>query len=170
MKKKQAGLPAGRQGFTLMEVIISLAIIIVALISVISLISFSISGIVENKSKITAFGLAQEGLEIVRNIRDNNWLNHKRTISDWRDGLESGTYRVQYNSVSLLSFNSTPLKIDNNGFYGYSGTPTNFYRKITISDIDNNQFKVVVEVSWNERGRNLAMTAESRIYNWLKEE
>jgi len=140
------------------------------LISIISLISFSISGIVTNGSKTTAFGLAQEGLEIVRSIRDNNWLNYKRTSADWRDGLSAGDYRVQYNSTSLLSYSYTPLRIDVDGFYRYSGIPTKFYRKITISDVDDNQFKVVAEVSWQEKGRNLQMTAESRLYNWLKED
>jgi len=159
-----------KKGFTLMEVIVAIAIITVALISIISLISFSISGIVANGSKTTAFGLAQEGLEIVRSIRDNNWLDYKRTTADWRDGISAGDYRVQYNSASLLAYSYVPLRIDANGFYRYSGALTKFYRKVTISNIDDNQFKVVVEVSWKEKSRNLNMIAESRLYNWLKEE
>lgn len=161
-----------KKAFTLMEVIISLAIITTALISIIALIVSSISGISANESKITAFGLAQEGLEIVRSIRDNNWLDYKRTAENWRDGLEAGIYRVQYNSPALLADSHIPLRIDGNGFYRYSGILTKFYRKIIVSDVDgdDNQFKVVVEVSWQEKGRDLTMTAESRLYNWLKEE
>lgn len=160
-----------KKAFTLMEVIVSIAIIAIALVSIISLINFSISGISANKSKITAYGLAQEGLEIVRNIRDNNWLDHKSKVTDWRTNLAAGIYRAQYDSQLLLADNNVPLKIDANGFYQYtSGTNTIFYRKITISNIDDNQFKVVVEVSWKEKSRNLTTSVESRLYNWMKEE
>jgi prepilin-type N-terminal cleavage/methylation domain-containing protein len=163
--------PINKRGFTLMEVIVSIAIITIALISVVSLISFSISGIAANKSKITAFGLAQEGLEIIRGVRDNNWLNHRSTVANWRTGLSPGTYRVQYNNQGLLLSSNVPLKIDSSGFYQYSsGNDTVFYRTVTISNVDDNQFKVVVTVSWNEKGRSLTMTAENRLYNWLKED
>lgn len=163
-----------KQGFTLMEVIVAVAIIITALISSLALITSSISGIKENKSKIIATGLAQEGLEIVRNIRDNNWLNYKRKADDWRDGLEAGDYLVEYNQESLLSFSSVPLKINTtNGRYQYSsGNDTIYYRKITIQDIvgDIDQFKVVVDVSWQEAGKDNLFSVETRFYNWLKEE
>jgi len=165
-------LPAGRQGFTLMEVIVAVAIIITALISSLALITSSISSIRENKSKIIATGLAQEGLEVVRNIRDNNWLIYKRKANDWRDGLSAGNYRVQFNQESLLSFSSVPLKINTiDGRYQYSnGNNTIYYRKITIQDIDIDQFKVVAEISWREAGRDSLVSAETRFYNWLKEE
>lgn len=168
MKKS---LPRQRRGFTLMEVIVSLAIIITALISVITLISSGVSGIAFSKTKITAFGLAQEGLEIVRNVRDNNWINYKRTVSDWRDGLSAGNWCVQYNSQNLLAYSAVPLKTDSNGFYQYdSGNNTIFYRRIIISNINDNQFKVIARVTWQERGKTQTMEAESRLYNWMKEE
>jgi prepilin-type N-terminal cleavage/methylation domain-containing protein len=160
-----------KKAFTLIEVIVSVAIITTAFIALITLISFSISSFAISKTKITAFGLAQEGLEIVRSIRDNNWLNYKRTAVDWRDGIVTGDHLVQYNVNALLEFNNIPLKIDNTGFYQYdNGTNTSFYRKITISDIDENQFRVVVSIEWSEKGKNYSMSAESRLYNWLKEE
>lgn len=169
--KNKKSLPAGRQGFTLMEVIVAVAIIITALIACISLITSSISSIKGNKLKIIATGLAQEGLEIVRNIRDNNWLNYKRKAEDWRDGLSAGDYLVEFNRESLLPFVSTPLRIKPNERYQYyEGDNTPFYRKITIQDIDTSQFKVIAEVSWQEGQRNNLVRAETRFYNWLEEE
>lgn len=165
-------MPVGRRGFTLMEVIIAVAIIAVGLVAIVALVNLSVSGIRINKSRIIASNLAQEGLEIVRNIRDNNWLSYKRGLSNWKDGLAAGDYRAQYDSEALLVFSSTPLKIDSNGFYQYgdSGTNTLFYRKITIQNIDDNQFKAVCEITWQENGRNNVLSAETRFYNWLKEE
>jgi len=155
-----------------MEVIVSVGIIMVVLVTVIGLITFSISGIRLNKSKTIAFGLAQEGLEIVKNICDNNWLSGKRSVSNWRDGLEEGDHLVQYDSGILMPFSSVPLKLDANGFYQYdsaSGIETIFYRKINIQYIDDDQIKVTVQITWRELGKNQSLSSEVRFYNWLKE-
>ncbi|MFH1129221.1 MAG: prepilin-type N-terminal cleavage/methylation domain-containing protein [Patescibacteria group bacterium] len=158
------------KGFTLMEVIVSVGIITTVLVTVIGLITFSISGIRLNKSKTIAFGLAQEGLELVKNIRDNNWLSGKRTIANWRDGLEEGDHLVQYNLGTLMSFSSVPLKIDTNGFYQHDGgSDTIFYRKINIQYVDDDQIKITVQITWQESGRNQILSSEVRFYNWLKE-
>jgi prepilin-type N-terminal cleavage/methylation domain-containing protein len=173
MKKKL--IQGNKQGFTLMEVIISIAVVLTALVSALALITFSTAGIRLNKSKIIASGLAQEGLELVKNIRDNNWLHNcpacdRRTVGTWRTGLGVGDWRVQYNSGVLLSFSSTPLRIDSSGFYQYdSGSNTSFYRKINIQYISDDQIKVVSEITWSENGRNQIVSAETRYYNWLKE-
>jgi prepilin-type N-terminal cleavage/methylation domain-containing protein len=163
------GTPEG--GFTLMEVIVAVAVITTAIVGAMALVSFSVSSISLNKSKITATNLAQEGLEIVRNIRDSNWLADKKTPDTWQDGLGAGNYRAQYNQLGLLSFSSTPLKINSNGFYQYSsGTNTSFYRKIIISHISDSQIKVVSEVTWQEKSRSQVVAVEDRLYNWLEQE
>ena len=105
------------KGFSLIEVIVSIAVITTALITVMALISFSVSSIGLSKSKIIATNLAQEGVEIIRNIRDSNWLSYKRSPETWRDGLGVGNYRVQYNQLGLLGFSSAPLEINSNGFF-----------------------------------------------------
>jgi uncharacterized protein (TIGR02598 family) len=164
-----------KSGFTLMEVIVSIAIITTALIAAIGLISFSITSIRINKSKIIAAGLVQEGLEIVKNIRDNNWLHNcpacdRRTTATWRIGLDVGDWRVQYNLENLLFFDSVPLKIDSSGFYQYNnGSNTSFYRRVNIQYVSDDQIKVTAEVTWVERGSTQSVIAETRYYNWLKE-
>lgn len=158
------------KGFTLMEVIIAVAIVTTALAVLIALVSFSVSGVGPGKSKLIAVNLSQEGIEIVRNIRDSNWLSYKRSPENWRDGLDADDYRVQYDELALLSFSDIPLKIDSEGFYQYdSGSNTPFYRKISLEHIGNNQIKVVSEVTWQEKGRTQSVQAEERLYNWLEE-
>ena len=164
------------KGFSLIEIIVAIGVIISVFIGSIALISFTISSTRVARSKTMAIGLAQEGLEIVRNIRDNNWLNYKRKVSNWRDGLSFGDWRVQYNNPALISFVNAPLQINTSGFYGYNGiagfsggTDTPFSRKITLEYIGNNQLKVISEVTWQERGINNSVKAETRLYNWLEE-
>lgn len=153
-----------------MEVIIAVAIITTALAVLIALVSFSVAGVGPGKSKLIAVNLSQEGIEIIRNIRDSNWLSYKRSSGNWRDGLDAGDYRVQYDKLVLLSFSDTPLKIDSSGFYQYNnGNNTSFYRKISLGHIGNNQIKVTSEVTWQEKGRAQSVQAEERLYNWLEE-
>jgi hypothetical protein len=160
-----------------MEVIVAVAIIVTTLIAAIALVNFSVSTIVGGESTIIAVSLAQEGLEIIRSIRDNNWLLYKRksdgSPDDWRNGLGLGDpdpkeYRVQYDNLSLLLFSDTFLKIDSDGFYQYDvGNNTPFKRKITIEHIGNNQIKSIIEVTWREKRRSRSIRAEDRLYNWL---
>jgi type II secretory pathway pseudopilin PulG len=167
MKKTKFRKP--KNGFTLMEIIVAMGVIISVLTSALVLITLTINSTKTSRLRIIAISLSQEGLEIVRNIRDNNWLAGRRTVLNWRQGLGPGDYRVQYDSSGLLAFSTTPLRM-NNGFYQYdSGSNTLFYRKITIEHIGNNQIRVISEVSWNERGRNQVISAETRLYNWLEE-
>lgn len=155
-----------KKGFSLLEVIVAIFIITIGIAGTLNLMSFSISSVAVAKSQVVAASLAQEGLEVVRAIRDNNWLQDMA----WNSGLDtcSSGCRVQYNSSGLISPGTNPvLKIDSNGVYQYgSGTDTIFRRKITITNIDSNQIKVVSEVTWNERGRSFSVSAEVRLYNW----
>lgn len=153
-----------KRGFSLAEVIVAIFIITVGIIGVVSLMNSTISGVRVAKSQIIAANLAQEGLEIIRNIRDTNWQEDE----SWVNGLSDGDWRVQFNSTSLWAFSEIPLKIsDNNRRYQYyNGSDTMFYRKVTISTISAYEIKVNSEVTWNERGRSFNVSAENRFYNW----
>lgn len=56
------------------EVIIALAVMVLVIFSSTNLVVSIIRSNNENINTIIAYGLAQEGLEAVRNIRDSNWL------------------------------------------------------------------------------------------------
>lgn len=155
-----------KKGFSLLEVIIAIFVIIIGIVGAMNLLNYSISSAVIGKSQIIASNLAQEGIEIVRNIRDSNWL--KGAV--WTTGLDgcSSGCRAQYNKGSLLLlFDNPALRIDENGFYQYdSGPDALFHRKITISSISVDEIKVVSEVTWYERGRSHIINAEDRLYDW----
>lgn len=154
------------KGFSLLEVLVAIFIISIGITGAVSLVNYSISSVAVGKSQIIASNLAQEGIEIVRSIRDSNWLEN----AAWDSGLDgcSSGCRVQYDSGALLSLSGNPaLKIDSNSFYQYdSGTNTFFHRKITISDISANEIKVVSEITWSERARSFSVSAENRLYDW----
>lgn len=67
------------KGFTLTEVMIGMMILTVAIVSASNLLTGIISSNQNNLTTLQAYYLSQEGLEIVRNIRDTNWLHNR----DW---------------------------------------------------------------------------------------
>lgn len=71
------------RGFALMEVIVALFLITTGIIGSYVLINSSISSTTLASHRFTAAYLAQEGVELVRNIRDTNWLQG----GVWDEGL-----------------------------------------------------------------------------------
>lgn len=63
-----------RQAFTLVEIIVSLSVMVLVILASTNLLVSIIRSNTENVDTLVAYGLSQEGLEAVRNIRDSNWL------------------------------------------------------------------------------------------------
>lgn len=150
-------------GYTLLETVIAIAILISGAMVIYSSSAHVLAYTYNNQYRLTASYLAQEGVEIVRNIRDRNWLAEQ----DWRAGLNDDMdYQAQYNSPTLSFYTGLPLRLSSDGFYNYNeGAETIFYRKITIDHQGEDKIKVTVEVSWSyDQGQ--PVRAEAFLYNW----
>lgn len=158
-------------GFSLLEVIAVIFIITVGLIGVLSLIVQNIQVQYINKNDLIASQLAQEGLELIRNQRDTNWLDGKNW--DWKiQGNSSGAeHEVVYNDIPKSASGFQPLYIKT-GFYTHESNggavPTPFSRLITITNVAGNDpfSRVVCEVQWQERGTTHTYKAETVLYDW----
>jgi prepilin-type N-terminal cleavage/methylation domain-containing protein len=179
-------------GFTLIELIISIVVLSVAVIGAYN--AFTTMDILTASStdRFVAAYLAQEGIEIVRNIRDTNWIHN----DDWREGLyEEGVIDCTTNgcqadyktfgesSTPLTAYAGQNLYINGDGFYNYtSGTQTKFRRKIVIIPMQTLEEKddilrVIVTVYWDEKANmfssnpcaneaDCSIEAEEYLYNW----
>jgi len=157
--------PTDNAGFTLVEVLISLLIFSIALTAIFYILVINIGNAQLIKNNFIASGLVQEGIEIVRNIRDNDW----HLGNSFGATTPDGTYRVQWNSQALLPFADLFLKKDSgNGLVSYDDTGNNtlFKRTVTISTVSGVEKEVVVTVTWNERGISKSVSAEDHLYNW----
>lgn len=81
-----------RRGFSLVEAIISITILLVGVMAMVSLGIAMISQARFSNAQVVASQLAREGVEVVRSLRDSNWLEAEDgggTV--WNDGLVLGT-------------------------------------------------------------------------------
>lgn len=176
------------RGFTLVEVLVATSIIVIGLVAALSLISFTVGYHPSDVQKLTAVNLAQEGIELIRNKRDNNWAatpiaafdagisgtgNFQRCIVDYKGAFSC--YSDGTSKTISTCYNASPscrLKINSNGFYEHnSGTDVSFYRlisleSVTISGTDH-YIKVTSQVLWKERGKDHTVVIVSHLYDWM---
>ncbi len=158
-------------GFTIIELAVSIFILSVAVIGIFT--AFSIVTILTSESvdRLGAIYLAQEGMEIVRNIRDTNWIKMKSCAEGedcdyaWLDGLSCETgCEVDYTSYLAAASGNRYLNNDANGFYSYNGCAsgvtscqTKFKRRVVITPVADSDglsdhiAKAFVYVSWDQK-------------------
>lgn len=170
---KIQNLKINNKGFTLLEIIMAVFFITVGMGGVFIVIQKSFSVMSLSASRLVAANLAQEGIEVVRNIRDTNWLEgeeYDKGLGVPYPDLSLVEYEVQYGDKEgdITSWASLYLKIDADGFYNYnSGDDTKFKRKVTINKITDDSMKITVDIIWKERGgTEYTYTAHSFLYDW----
>lgn len=158
------------KGFTLIEFSIAVFLISVAVVGSFAVLQQVILSNSLSSSKIVASYLAQEGIEIVRNIRDTQWLLYGEDVN-WNSifaACGSGCELDYDEENAPVAATGRYLKIGGNGFYNYeSGTMTKFKRKVIIV-ISGDKYEVTVEVTWEERGRTHTITVREDLYNWFR--
>jgi type II secretory pathway pseudopilin PulG len=159
-------------GFSILEVVVALGIVTMGLLGVSSLVIQNIQVQSINKNYLVASMLSQEGLELVRNVRDENWLIPGNSWNtDITDG--DGDFIIDYrgrdyidNLVDDIDNPNARLGHDGNNFYLHGGgAQTQFYRLISV--IDNGDFIAASStVRWQGKGQVHDYVAETIFYNW----
>jgi prepilin-type N-terminal cleavage/methylation domain-containing protein len=159
-----------KNGFTLIEMIVSVAIITIGVLGVFSVITNYSQKTQQQEERLIATYLCQEGIEIVRNIRDTNWVNG----DNWSDGLNSctsalGGCEADFDYSDLDSYyDDHYLYIQNSSgaylypFYSTVDVKTPFRRKIIITPDGSDELDVQVDVYWMDH----TMTIYENFYNW----
>jgi prepilin-type N-terminal cleavage/methylation domain-containing protein len=151
------------KGFTIIEGLVAIFVITIAALIAYGSSQQIISYSRQTEDKFIASYLAKEGVELVRNIRDSNWVSE----SIWDIGLTGCVNGCEADRDSALSAYGSGryLNFLAGGFYDYdSGTATKFKRKITINDASD-QLNVTAEVFWKEGTIDKSIKAEEILYN-----
>lgn len=168
-----------QKSFTLIEMLVSVFIISFALISMFGLNSKYNQQTKQEKEAYEASLLAEEGVEIVKNIRDCNWIcETPPCTADWDDGLTSCASGCEIDYLKKGGDGATTgltawttgnfLYIDSNKLYRYPSvsettlTKTPYTRKITIDTSTANKLEITVTVYWYS----YSTQVKQDIYNW----
>lgn len=162
-----------KKGFSLLEMIVVIFIISLGLVGILSLAVSSLKAGKFTKGKLVASELAQEGLEMVKNIRDENWLEE----DDWLDGINTGdgTFIIDYTGESSIddvpdSAASPGAKLyrDSNGWYQHSSSTvdTVFYRIIKVNNSNTASSSISCTVRWTDPVGTHDYTADMVLYDW----
>lgn len=174
------------KGFTLLETMIAITVLLIGVVGPISVIGGSLHHIYYVRDQITAINLAQEAIEVVRQKRDTNFLNG----SAWDTGFGSGD--CTGGLLCIVDTNPTPTiyrclgscttangkllvyKDPTDGFsHQYLALPvgvipTMFSRRVDTTKTNANEYNVVVTVTWSTGNTQGIVTVSESVFRWAK--
>lgn len=136
-------------GTSILELIVSMAILVTVIIAVLALTTSNLVGQHASEQQVVASNLARESIEVIRSIRDSNWLAGRAWDTGIRPSGASGAFGVTtfFPNFSpgdwrfnLMIFGSqvdfTPMYLYE-GFYTHitTGEPTPFRRSVSLQSI-----------------------------------
>lgn len=173
------------KGFTIIETLIALTMLMLVTTGVIFALGNNIKSTAGSDVRIQAELLADEGLELVRAIKDTNLLTKKNMNTDI---TSSATYGAMCMSPSTCYVTNdgvgVPVLIPCSGTcpyirtsalgYGYqaSATDTVFRRSISVEVVRTNsvgqpvELRVTSTVTYPERGATVSAVAKTQLTEW----
>lgn len=158
------------QGFTMIETLVAITILLVFIAGPLSYASRSLSAANYAKDQITAFYLAGEAIEYIRNMRDNNSLAGNSWLSGLSDCIGgSCTIDAPNHTVASCGGACSPLRYySTTGFYGYSSlwAETPFTRTVSIMSVSDHEIEASSTISWSSGLLTRNFTVRERIFDW----
>ncbi|MFC1686560.1 hypothetical protein ACFLZS_01365 [Patescibacteria group bacterium] len=168
------------KGQSLVETLIAIGVIVVGLVGVMALVVSAVAAGRISKEIVTATNLGREGIEVVREIRDSNWMQEeswtKEIIGGGNVRYARANFNAKKNQWELESATSTDLfdneyKLYFSDYYSHdsSGDETSYYRMIEIQkDIaEADQLIIKSHIGWLEQGKEKEIILEDVLTDWL---
>ncbi len=161
-------------GFTLVETLIAISVLLISIAGPLTVASRSLVASRYSRDQIVAFYLSQEAVELIRNKRDNNAISGSMWTTDLSSCFSSNGCKVDATdgSFSICTSGGCPVlnKHKTTGFYSYSNgsnwDPSIFTRTINIEQINPDEIKISVDISWNTGAITKNFTIDENLFNW----
>ncbi|MBU4480158.1 type II secretion system GspH family protein [Patescibacteria group bacterium] len=148
------------RGFTLVETLVAITILLVSIAGPMSLSQQGLKSTRLSKNQITAFYLAQDAVEFIKNKTITNILD-SRSFDFGLNPCDPGPCRIDTTDASTNACGGPCdlLHKSPEGLYGYDGswTETDFRRKITVTEgvANPDELLVTVEILWDNGVKNI---------------
>lgn len=173
------------KGFTLVETLIAISIFSLSILALTSVLSQGISNTGYAKMKIIAGYLSQEGIEYIRNMRDNYILYSEDTSNEWVNFLAK---LAPCNKIDKCGFNTAATNTDpsfiftcasnpdgckiylSNGSYNTNsvGADSGFTRTMWKTTVSADEVKVYSVVYWTKDSSSYSITLSDHLFNWVE--
>lgn len=173
------------RGFTILETLVAIFILVLSITGPMVFAQTGLRTAFLARDQITAFFLAQDVIETIKNLRDTNSLEGK---AEWLDGIFICNQSI--NPTCLISVDTTVadpvlaecesgvcpiLETNSDGKFGYEfsasdSSDSRFRRNVYITEIvPDAELQIVVEVTWtsNVRVGDSRIVVQENIYNWI---
>ena len=153
---------SSQAGFTILETMVAVAILVIAITGPLSTIGSALGQIYIVRDQMIAINLAQEGVEAVRQVRDSKLLEHWTTHTSPFNTIPDGGYYLDSNfelkscAATACTAEAPIYKKSDSSYYQDTsigtGISTNFTRVITVEAINTSEKKVTSKVVWRTSG------------------
>ncbi len=177
------------KGFTLVETLVAITILTLAIAGTFTAVQGGLQSSTFARDQIVGFYLAQESMEFIKNLRDENAIYSDNAIAtggvgrSWLFGMASTASDPCYFGKTCIidsplktitectgGFGTCPnIGIDttNTNLYGYTSgwTPTNFKREIQFQSISDNEVNVIIQISWTSGGNTKSFQVSQLLFS-----
>ena len=171
------------KGFTLVETLVAVAILMIALSGPFFAIQQSLAASYVARDELIAVALAQEAIEFVRSIRDDNYLYNLANPGNPRSWLysldgsggtdcqEPGACIVDpsQNEIEACVGACSPLYESPTHVYNQqaSGTATRFTRSVSVQTANDHEALVTVFLTWTTGRNDESVSLSIALQDWL---
>jgi type II secretory pathway pseudopilin PulG len=173
------------RGFTILETLVAIFILVLSITGPMVFAQSGLRTAFLARDQITAFFLAQDAIETIKNLRDSNALE---VTNNWLDGIFICSNMTE---DCLISIDTTvaidppieicssgvcpKFRVDTDGRFGYDfstgqSEESRFTRNIYLTEVvEGEELQIVVEVLWtsNVRIGESRIVVQENIYNWI---
>lgn len=177
---------AKNKGFTLVETLVAIFILVVAVTGPMSAAQNSLRAAFVARDQVVAYYLAQDAIEFIKNVRDYESWNDRDWTNLFSSCLSSSNQQCNVDSRNQLidvcstgdidNIQCDPMEIDSNENFVIAGEGdeiSKYKRAIFMDDLSNSyvdEVEVVVVVEWDTNlflANNRRVVLQENIYDWL---
>lgn len=161
-----------KAGFTLIETLVAISVLLLSISAPLTIASHGLANARFARDQVTAFYLAQDAVEYIRNLRDKNSLSGVSWVTGFIsidgspftiDTIDGDVALCPAGGCPPLEYNATT------NFYSYNdplGVQSIFTRTTTMQTVNAQEIAITVTVSWASGKLSHTFSVKESIFDW----